>query len=68
MKPKIEAVVRHVVWFDSSEDDLADTVRFIAYAMANATHKDTKVIRHYVVDASFIEALDKAPVPTRQLR
>jgi hypothetical protein len=29
--------------------------------MARATHDDMKVIRSYVDDADFLEALDKAP-------
>ena len=66
MKPlpltaETEPVVRRLVWFESPEDALADPVRFMAYAMARATHEDMKLIRHYVDDASFLEALDKAP-------
>jgi hypothetical protein len=56
-----EPVVRSVVWFESPEEALADPVRFMAYAMARATHEDMKVIRHYIDDADFLEALDKAP-------
>jgi hypothetical protein len=33
----------------------------MAYAMARATHADMKVIRQYIDDASFLEALEKAP-------
>jgi len=66
MKPiplstEIEPVARRVVWFESPEQALADPVRFMAYAMAHATHEDMKVIRRYVDDADFLEALEKAP-------
>jgi hypothetical protein len=66
MKPiplntEIELVARRVVWFESPEESLADPVRFMAYAMAHATHEDMKVIRRYVDDADFLEALEKAP-------
>jgi hypothetical protein len=66
MKPiplnaETEPVARRVVWFESPEEALADPVRFMAYAMARATHEDMKVIRRYVDDADFLEALDKAP-------
>jgi hypothetical protein len=66
MKPiplstEIEPVARRVVWFESPEEALADPVRFMAYAMAHATHEDMKVIRRYVDDADFLEALEKAP-------
>jgi len=59
--PETTAVARRVVWFESPEEALADPVRFLAYAMARATHEDMKTIRHYVADAEFVEALDKAP-------
>lgn len=56
-----EPVVRRLVWFESPEEALADPVRFMAYAMARATHEEMKVIRRYVDDNDFREALDKAP-------
>lgn len=61
LNPEIETIARRVVWFESPEEALADPVRFMAYAMARATHEDMKVIRRYVDDADFREALDKAP-------
>jgi hypothetical protein len=61
LNPEIEPVVRRIVWFESPEEALADPVRFLAYAMASATHEDMKAIRRYVDDADFLEALDKAP-------
>jgi hypothetical protein len=66
MKPiplntEIELVARRVVWFEPPEEAVADPVRFMAYAMAHATHEDMKIIRRYVDDTDFIEALEKAP-------
>ena len=66
MKPillnsETEPIVRRIIWFESPEDALSDPVRFMAYAMARATHEDMKIIRRYVDDADFLEALDKAP-------
>ena len=61
LNPETETVARRVVWFESPAEALADPVRFMAYAMARATHEDMKVIRRYVDDADFLEALDKAP-------
>ena len=66
MKPiplnnEIELVARRIVWFESPEEALADPVRFLAYAMARATHEDMKVIRRYVDDTDFLEALEKTP-------
>jgi hypothetical protein len=66
MKPiplnsETEPIVRRLVWFEAPEEALADPVRFMAYAMARATHEDMKIIRRYVDDADFLEALEKAP-------
>jgi hypothetical protein len=66
MKPiplnaETEPVARRLIWFESPEEALSDPVRFMAYAMAHATHEDMKVIRRYVDDSDFREALDKAP-------
>lgn len=56
-----EAVALRVVWFEPPAKALADTVRFLAYAMTYATHKDMCIIRRHVSDAEFCEALDRAP-------
>jgi hypothetical protein len=61
LTPEIEPVVRRVVWFESPDEALADPVRFMAYAMATATHEDMSIIRRYITDTDFVEALDKAP-------
>ena len=61
LNPEIEPVVRRIVWFEPPEEALADPVRFMAYAMARATHEDMKLIRRFVDDADFLEALDQAP-------
>ncbi len=61
LNAETEPVARRLVWFESPEEALADPVRFMAYAMARATHEDMKAIRHYVDDADFLEALDRAP-------
>jgi len=66
MKPiplnaETERVARRVVWFEPPALALADPVRFMAYAMAHATHADMKVIRRHVSDQDFREALERAP-------
>jgi hypothetical protein len=66
MKPipltaETERIARRVVWFEAPEMGLADPVRFLAYAMASATHEDMKIIRRYVTDQDLLEALDNAP-------
>jgi hypothetical protein len=61
LNPATEAVARRLVWFEPPAKALADPIRFMAYAMAAATHEDMTVIRRYVSDEDFREALDKAP-------
>ena len=61
INPDTEAVARRVIWFEEPDEALADPIRFMAYAMASATHEDMKVLRRYVSDGDFREALDKAP-------
>jgi hypothetical protein len=55
------AVTRRVVWFEPPAAALADPVRFMAYAMAYATHEDMTIVRRYVSDEDFHEALERAP-------
>ena len=66
MKPvplnkETEVVARRIIWFEEPAEALEDPIRFTAYAMAFATHEDMKVLRRYVSDDDFREALDKAP-------
>jgi hypothetical protein len=61
LNSETEAIARRLVWFEEPAEALADPVRFMAYAMARATHEDMKVVRRYVDDADFLEALEKAP-------
>src|SRR5580704_6726288 len=66
MKPipltrETRAVARRLVWFETPATALADPIRFMAYAMAYATHEDMKVLRRHVSDDDFREALDHAP-------
>ena len=61
LNAETEPVARRVIWFESPQEALTDPIRFMAYAMARASHEDMKVIRHYIQDADFLEALDNAP-------
>ncbi|GAA0570471.1 hypothetical protein [Rhizomicrobium electricum] len=55
------ALARRLVWFEPPEQALADPVRFLAYAFARATHEDMNILRRYLTEADFREALLKAP-------
>jgi hypothetical protein len=56
LNPETEAVARRVVWFEEPAEALADPIRFMAYAMASATHADMKLLRRYVPGDDFREA------------
>ena len=59
--PETRAVARRIVWFESPVRALSDPNRFMAYAMASATHEDMNVLRRHVSDEDFRETLDRAP-------
>jgi len=59
--PQTLSVAPRIIWFESPEQALANPIRFMAYAMTYARHEDMQVIRQYVSDADFREALDRAP-------
>lgn len=61
LTPEIESVARRIIWFEPPQRAVADPVRFMAYAMTYARHEDMKIIRRYVEDGDFLEALDRAP-------
>jgi len=61
LTPETARIARRIVWFEKPADALSDPVRFLAYAMARATHEDIQVLRRYVSRQDFIEALDRAP-------
>jgi len=56
-----EALARRLVWFEEPEEALSDPVRFVAYALARATHEDMKILRKFLTDDDLREALDQAP-------
>ena len=61
LTPVTMKIARRVIWFEQPEKALADPIRFMAYAMTYAVHQDMRVIRRYVSDDNFREALDHAP-------
>jgi hypothetical protein len=61
LTPQILNVASYIIWFEAPEQALADPVRFMAYAMTYALPEDMRLIRRYVSDDDFREALDGAP-------
>lgn len=61
LTPQIAEVARRIIWFEAPEKALANPIRFMAYAMTYARHKDMRIIRQYVSDDEIRQALDSAP-------
>ncbi|MBF0110826.1 MAG: hypothetical protein HQL76_16795 [Magnetococcales bacterium] len=61
LTPDTEALARRLVWFEAPEEALSDACRFVAYALARATHEDMKILRNFLSDDDLREALDHAP-------
>jgi hypothetical protein len=59
--PVTEAIARRLVWFEEPTQALRNPVRFMAYAMTYALHEEMRVLRQYVSDEDFREALAHAP-------
>ena len=61
LTPETEALARRLIWFEEPEEALSDVIRFLAYAFARATHEDMNILRKYLNEDDFREALNKAP-------
>jgi hypothetical protein len=54
-------MAKRIIWFEPSEQALADPVRFVAYAARYALIADLKLLRNFVNDQQFLHALRHAP-------
>jgi hypothetical protein len=61
LNDETKALAQRIVWFEEPEKALANVHRFMAYAFAKATHEEMNLLRRYLDDADFKEALDHAP-------
>lgn len=61
LTPDTEALARRLVWFEEPKESLSDTFRFVAYALARATHEDMKLLSGFLTEDDLREALDHAP-------
>jgi hypothetical protein len=61
LNAETEALARRIVWFEPPRKALSNPIRFMAYVMSNATPEDLAIVRRYVSDTDFVEALDNAP-------
>jgi hypothetical protein len=60
----MEGLARRLMWFAEQAEALFDPVRFVAHALARATHEDMKVLRAFLTGDDLREALDHAPLGT----
>ncbi len=51
----------HIIWFESPEKALSNPIRFMAYLMTYGTVEELNIIKKYVNDTDFREALINAP-------
>ncbi len=61
LTPDTEALARRLLWFEEPAEALSDTFRFVAYALARATHEDLNILRGFMTEDDLREALDNAP-------
>ncbi len=61
LTPEMLDIARRVIWFEEPSQALGDPLRFVAYAMTYAIHRDMQVIRRYVNDDELREVLQFAP-------
>ena len=55
------ALAPNVIWFEDPAKALADPVRFLAYVMTYGTPEILAVVRRFVDDEDFREAIEHAP-------
>jgi len=61
LTPETEALARRLVWFEEPAQALSDPFRFVAYALAKPTPEAMKILRSFLSDNDFRDALDHAP-------
>jgi hypothetical protein len=57
----LRAVARRLVWWQGSQDALADSPRFVAQVMALGTDRDVETTRRVLGEAVFRQVLDHPP-------
>jgi hypothetical protein len=61
LTPEIEEIARRVVWFEERQAALANTSRFIAYAMTYGCYADVVEIQKHLSDDDLRAALESGP-------
>lgn len=61
LTPETARIARRIIWFEPPSVALSDPVRFMAYALARASHEDMQALRRHLEPEDLVEALDRAP-------
>ncbi len=61
LTPELEALARRAVWFKEPAAALGDARHFIAHVLTYGTHEDCEMLRGYVSDDEFRDAVWNAP-------
>jgi len=56
------AIARRVIWWQSAEETLADTLRFVAQVMTIGSREEVEIVRQYYGEPIFEEVLKNPPV------
>ncbi|HTU33684.1 MAG TPA: hypothetical protein VMF66_07770 [Candidatus Acidoferrum sp.] len=59
--PELRAVAERVMWFETAEDALLSTERFLAYLMTHGTLEELLIARKYFSSEEFDRTLRNAP-------
>ncbi len=59
--PELVALAPRIIWFEPPEQALSNPIRFMAYLMTYGTIDELNIIKKYVGEDDFKEALINAP-------
>jgi hypothetical protein len=60
-EPELLEVARRAVWFKPPEEALKLPLHFIAHVLTYGTYEDVTVMRRYLSEEEFREAVEQAP-------
>ncbi len=61
LTPELLKLAPYIIWFEPAEQALANPIRFMAYLMTYGTIEEINIIKKYVNDDNFKEALTNSP-------
>jgi hypothetical protein len=61
LNQELKDLIPRFIWFEDPNISIQNATRLLAYAMTYATHEDMRILRKYISDKDFLEALDKIP-------